>query len=258
MLKQLRIVTVVTSLMASSWLLAAENLTVNLVGIENFRPYSYMQDNQAQGLYNDIVRELFDRAGYTVNIKLVPFKRMLNLTKKGQVTAMIGIFYTESRNKYALYLKDTQLTIIYKHLFVLDSSPMQNFSLTNLKNKTIARKRGFAQTPGYDELVKQGALHITYTEDINTLIKLLINKRVDAFEFGAFVASYYLKQTELATKIRKLSPAVAPGRSTYVAFSRRALNKLPVNFIEQINTVMLEMQADGTMQRLQDKAANLR
>ena len=63
MYQQLKTVTVVATLLLSSWLVASEKITVHLAGIQNYQPYSYMQDNRAQGLYNDIVRELFDGAG---------------------------------------------------------------------------------------------------------------------------------------------------------------------------------------------------
>lgn len=257
MLKQLKIITVIITLLSPSWLTASENKTVYLAGIENYKPYSYMQDNQAKGLYNDIVRELFDRAGYQVKIQLVPFKRMLSLTERGQVTAMIGTFYTQSRNEYALFLKRVQLTGITSHLFVLSSSALQSFSLANLAGKTITKKRGFILTPGYQTLLQQGMLTIIETEDIHQLIKLLLNKRVDGFDFDAFATSYYLKQYQLENTIRKLSPAVAPIKNTYIALSRRALENFPANFSSELNQIMQDMQADGTLQRLRTAAINL-
>ena len=258
MYQQLKIVMVVATLLVSSWLVASEKITVHLAGIQNYQPYSYMQDNRAQGLYNDIVRELFDRAGYNVNIRLVPFKRMLNLTERGQVTAMIGTFYSQSRNEYALFLQKIQLTEISKNLFVLNDSPLQHFSLANLAGKTITKKRGFILTPGYAELVQQDELTIIETEGIHQFINLLVNKRVDGFDFDAFATNYYLKQYKLENTIRKLSPPVAPVRNTYIALSRIALKKFPANFSRGLNQIMQDMQADGTLQKMRTKAMNSR
>ena len=58
-------------MLLSSAAIAANKPVVTFAGIADYMPYSYEQDGVPVGFYNDIVKKLFSKAGYSVNIKLV-------------------------------------------------------------------------------------------------------------------------------------------------------------------------------------------
>ncbi|MCK5843308.1 MAG: hypothetical protein KAG97_01290, partial [Victivallales bacterium] len=104
-------------LLSSESLTAIDKPVITLAGIEDYRPYSYLVENRPEGLYNDILRELFTRAGYPLRIRLMPFKRILLSTKSGDVSGMVGTFFLPDRGKYATFLKEAPLAKIYQSLF---------------------------------------------------------------------------------------------------------------------------------------------
>lgn len=226
---------------------------ITIAGIENFRPYSYTENNRPEGLYNDIVRELFSRAGYSVKIKLMPFKRILSMTKQGDVTGMAGTFFTPDRGKFATFLKDIPLTIMHSSLFVTKGSPIQTPDLSELKGKMIGHKRGFIMSPELDSGAKNGVFQEHEVESVEQMVKMLIAGRLDAFCNNTANALYYIDRLDKEKTIQLLPQPVTDARKTYVAFSKKALKKLPGNFVATVQTAFISMVSDGTFKNINIK-----
>ena len=68
----------------------------------------YMSENMPDnGIIPEIIRVAFEKAGYKVIFKFYPWRRLLALTKNGDVDAAIGVSYTDERTTYFLYPTQT-------------------------------------------------------------------------------------------------------------------------------------------------------
>ncbi|UZP67059.1 transporter substrate-binding domain-containing protein [Desulfovibrio mangrovi] len=62
---------------------------VVIFGDDNYPPYSYLEDGKAKGIYVDLLTTAFSRMPeYNITIRLVPWKRGLNLLETGQGFAL--------------------------------------------------------------------------------------------------------------------------------------------------------------------------
>lgn len=68
----------------------------------------YMSENMAnKGIIPEITRVAFEKSGYKAIFKFYPWRRLLVLTKNGDVDAAIGVSYTDERTAYFLYPTQT-------------------------------------------------------------------------------------------------------------------------------------------------------
>jgi extracellular solute-binding protein (family 3) len=93
--------------------------SITIVGITDYRPYSYYENNEPKGLYNDILIELFRRSGYPLRLELVPFKRLLWMTENGNMSGMAGAFWTKEREQSATLIRNSKVLI--KEIGMFDS-----------------------------------------------------------------------------------------------------------------------------------------
>ena len=178
-MNSLKLVVLATALilLCSKNLRAIDKPVITLAGIEDYRPYSYLENKRPKGFYNDVLRELFSRAGYPLRIRLMPFKRILLSTKSGDVSGMVGTFFLPDRGEFATFLKKAPLAKIYISLFVLKDGSVKSSNLGGLKGKLIGHKRGFVMSPELDLAAKNGVFRKYDLESIQQMIKMLLDKR---------------------------------------------------------------------------------
>ncbi len=247
------VLTLVLALFSSLSARSNDEIVITIAGIDNYRPYSYAENNRPEGLYNDIVRELFSRAGYSVKIELLPFKRLLSMTEHGHVTGMAGTFFTPDRDKFATFLKDIPLTKINQSLFVTKGSSINSPVLNKLKGKIIGHKRGFIISPKLELGAKRGVFIKKEVESIDQLIKMLIFDRLDGFVHATNHTLYHIDKLDKGKKIQLLKPPVTDARETYVAFSKKALGKLPRDFVTAVRKAFNSMVNEGVLRDIHTK-----
>jgi len=232
---------------------ANEHPVITIAGIESYRPYSYTENNRTEGLYNDIIREIFRRTRHPIKIELMPFKRILHRTKKGDVTGMAGTYFEPDRGEFATFLKDYPLARISLSLFVLKGSSIKSPALSQLKGKLIGKKRGFIMSQELDSAVNKGVFEIKEVETVNQLIGMLLINRLDGFLHTTNNTLYYIDKLDKEKQIQLLSPPVHAPRETYIAFSTKALEKLPKTFVANVRKAFGTMKSDGTLKDLNIK-----
>jgi len=226
---------------------------IYIAGVQDYQPYSYMGKNGTEGLYSDIITELFLRVGNPVNIELQPFGRILQNTKDGTVTGMAGVYYTAERAEFAVYLLSIPLANIVPRMFVLKQGTVKSPDISALRGKLIGKKGGFLTSPVIDLAEKNGVLKLYDLKTTDQMVKMLLDKRLDAFIQAENHALYYIHKYDKNNLITMLKTPIASGRKTYLAFSKEALKKLPDDFIETVEDAFLTMKKDGTLEKINEK-----
>jgi len=238
------------------WLLASPQLKAEqallLSSINNYQPYSYEQDGQIKGLYNDIAREAFQRAQVPLRIELISFQSVLRKIRIGFSHAMIGAFHTPERETYAHYLATPQ-TSISTSLFVHIGSQIDSTHLTQLNGKIIGIKQGFIMEDSFEEAVAQGRITRYEVETERQLVLMLLNRRIDGFIHTTGHSLFYIDQHDKHNEIALLAPPIVNRRPSFLAFSRIALKTLPATLMPRIEEALKGMRLDGTLAALHTK-----
>lgn len=159
-----------------------EKTSVNLVTLE-WEPFigTKLKDD---GFITKIVEESFRAAGYRdIQIDFYPWKRCMEMGKKGEVDGVIGAWFNEERAEQ-FYFSESMVTNKKMFFKLKESAVVSEYnSLKDLSNYRIGIIRGYTYSEEFDTadyLVKDEA------NDIKMLFKKLVGDRVDIV-----VASYY-------------------------------------------------------------------
>ncbi|MEM7408003.1 MAG: transporter substrate-binding domain-containing protein [Pseudomonadota bacterium] len=155
-------------------------------------------DLKGSGFGIEIVRRAFEKAGYGLEVKFYPWKRVLLSVKNGKADAGYPAYHTEERARVYAYSDQTVRGPLV--LFVRKDRPFSFESLIDLKGRRIGVVAGYANTPEFDAATFINK--VTSSSDANN-IRSLINGRVDMA-----VADRYTGLHILRTQFKKDSEAV--------------------------------------------------
>lgn len=200
-------------------------------------PYSKLENDKPAGISVEILREAARRAGYSATFRELPWKRCLDLVKKGEIDAVID---AADRDEF---LQGPVSVSLYTNTFwVHDKSGLKKLDFEALRGKTIGLVNGYKYPKQLSDDIARAEMKIDYAVDDATNLRKLGFGRVDVI-----VADHVSTLLEVKTKgltLTPLSPAHSADR-LYASFNpaRQAAQKT-------INDALAAMLADGFVDRV--------
>jgi len=142
-----------------------------VVGIFNITPYGYLEKEELIGITPDIVTSLSKESGIKVNMRLIPYKRMLEQLKTGEIDFAI-FFQSDFSRKVShqlIPMYDLDTIAIGKKNTVIHE-------YKDLYKKSLVTPRGVRYST---RLESDKNIKITYVKNYKTSIQMLMLDRVD-------------------------------------------------------------------------------
>ncbi len=96
------ILLVLCVLFMNSMLFAKQQVTI--YGDDSYPPYSYKENNEAKGIYVDILKLAFSKMeNYEIIIKMIPWKRGLKYIKQGEAFALFPPYHDKDRLLWMIF-----------------------------------------------------------------------------------------------------------------------------------------------------------
>ncbi len=242
-MKLLKIVFVLWVVMASQGF-AAEN-TVKLATVE-WTPYvgKKLPEN---GFISEIVKTALERAGYSVEIKFMPWATLLKAVESGKMDAFFPAYYSKERTEK--FVVSDRFFSVHLYLCALKSRNIAYNTLEDLKPYKIGVVRGYLNTPTFDSadyLNKKMA-----NSDKLNVIKLL-KKRVDIVVVDKYAALEILKKNapDKIGDLDFLEPSLEE-KSLHLIFSRKNKNAQPI--VDNFDKEIKRLTEDGSVTRIMRK-----
>lgn len=217
------------------------------IGVLNYTPpYSYKEDDQLTGLYIDLLGEAMDRTHIKYEFVELPFARILELTKTGNINIGVDIFINEERKKNGVFLEDYPIAeYAYALCSKIDGDNTFDGNLDTLKGKTIGIVRGYT-LGSYDFLYTTEGFNFDYTDDTTKLLKNLYNDRIDYAIEVKSTALISIHELGYDNEL-KIDENFDISNLSYLYFADTDLNKA---LMDEIGFSFLEMKNDGTIKKI--------
>lgn len=229
----------------ATWAAAGENLRVAVD--DDFPPFSFSNNGVPMGIDVDIVRELGRRMGIDVTITLMPWKRLLDKTTKGELHAAMSLFRTEEREKFAIFIHPIHYSTFV--LFVKKGNEFPFEALSDLYGKKIMKEAGFSVDQEFDTAVNQGKIHIQEIFQSAGVFHFIVNGHYDAFVNNLEVTLYKMAHTEslkrYADQITYLPRPVRERGEAFLVLSRNSELKNKDGLARSMRHHLIEMEAQG-------------
>lgn len=157
------------------------------------------------GFYTEITRQAFQRVGYGLEVKFVPWKRALESARQGNYDGLLGAYYNDERAQDFDY---SELVYVDEQVFFgrNGEQPATYQSLRDLVPYEIGVTRGLAYV---NELKKEEpSLKIREVTDTEQNLTKLMKKRIDLFPAGKVYILHMLqtKYPDWRDQIQIVSP----------------------------------------------------
>ena len=78
--------------------------TIELLGDNDYAPYSYIKDGEPKGVYVRIIQAAFDKMPeYNVKFRMIAWKRSIALVKKGKAIGFFPPYYSKERTAWTKF-----------------------------------------------------------------------------------------------------------------------------------------------------------
>ena len=218
---------------------------------EDYPPLIYCgADGEPAGIFYEIMTEAFRRLGIPLKVELYPWARAQKILTEGAGDGMVTVLTNERK----LYLIGSDpILLASEQIFANENNPrideiMAIRSLQELRPFRIVETIG----SGWTEENLQGA-EIIWVPDMDNAFLMLITNRADIYIANGFTGAYFIrKRVSIGDSFSEGYKHIItnPYPLNTVAFRLLIKDDSPyVGIIDDFNSIMHQMQLDGTIQR---------
>jgi polar amino acid transport system substrate-binding protein len=192
------------------------------------------------GVLIELTVAAFKKVGYEVEVRYMPWARVMLEAFAGRVDGAIGSYYTDERAE-KLWYSDVVIESP-EHLFARKKDAIKFAGLESLKPYSIGTIIGVAFPKEFAEATY---LHKEPVSDFKQNIRRLQTHRIDLFEAKKSVCLDYIKNEmpESVNGIVALEPPLWRSKY-YTVISRKAAD--PEQKLNDFNRGLAKIRADGT------------
>ena len=221
---------------------AAAGKRVMLAATE-YSPY-YGQQLPNQGVITEIIREAFKQNGYEAQIKFLPWKRALEMNRRGEVDALYTAWYREERNQWFAFSDPLPIANEIGFFKRIDRT-ISYRTIEDLRPFKIGIVRGYSNPPEFD---RAGLVTEAVTEDRLNIKKLAVG-RIDFVLIDKIIGLHIIniEVPESARILEWLHPPLKI-EEQYLIFSKKAQDyeKKRMDF----NRGLRQIIAEGTVKAI--------
>lgn len=204
--------------------LADEPPTLTIL-TELWPPYVMRSDNgELVGADLELARAVLLQLGYRTEVRVLPWKRVLQQARLKQGDAVLDVFYIEARQQW-LHYPEEPLSHSGEVLFYPADRPVKFEQLSDLKGLRIGVQADYAYSP--DFLADKGVIRVAMTGDGNMIkqLHLMMAGRLDGVVMNQMVGRYLLKGQGLQDQVGHSEKRVSESNRNFLAFTHRPGNE---------------------------------
>ena len=151
---------------------------LTFITVDKFPPYAWMQDDKVTGLDVEIIQHLAQRTGITINIDLLPGKRVLKMLQDGSADGGFAAFKTVKRKEYIDYLEPPLHYSVYR-LYVRKGDEFAFKNIQDLYGKAVGKNRGFHISEEFSQAEAEKRIHVYDLKSMEQGSEMLIADRIE-------------------------------------------------------------------------------
>lgn len=155
--------------------------TLKVYGDDKYAPVVFLQEGKPAGFLVDILRRAEALTGDRYEIELVPWKRALELAKRGD-GGLMGVSWTAERAEWFDYSAPLFNDDI--HVVTLKSKAFKLTQLTDLKGKTLGGVTGASYGDEVDRAIADGLFRVERDIGVTSRLRKLLRDHVDGALVG--------------------------------------------------------------------------
>ncbi|MCG8619620.1 MAG: transporter substrate-binding domain-containing protein [Desulfobacterales bacterium] len=213
-----------------------------------YAPYA-SEKGHGGGFVNHLIKAAFLEEGVQVTFKYMPWKRTLELTRKGEFAAVSYYFCTPERARDFL-CSDSLYEDSYQFI-ALKESPMDDWqTLSDFKGKKIGATLSYGYVEAFYTEGKNGTYRLDVVKDDLTNLKKLLSGRIDYFPINVVVGNSLLRNEFPAGTIDKIKVLPRPLASSAATLMFPKSRQASETLLNTFNTGLNKLKSKGTYDQM--------
>lgn len=233
---------------------------VELLGDRNYAPYVFEKGGKLHGIYVDILNKAFENMpNYEVHLKPVPWKRGVDMVKKGKALGIFAPYYHPTKRPYVNPYSEP----LYKEkVVVVARKSVMNTARKNWPADFYNLKAGvnIGFNVGGEDFVKAVADGNMTKEEVATTDQCLLmlgKGRLDLYINDEIAIMSALKDLKAKGKIagsdEEIVTAVTVSEeNAYIGYSKPYKATWKNDFIKKLDIELKKLHKNGTVQKIVD------
>ncbi|WP_319243463.1 transporter substrate-binding domain-containing protein [uncultured Propionivibrio sp.] len=215
---------------------------------ENLPPFSFVRDGKVVGVDVDMLRRAAAKAGASVRIEALPWKRVLHLLENGGTPWAMPLFRTPEREVVSSFIAPLHFSTM--GVFVRRGGEFPFTSLDDLNGKRLGYNRGYALPPDLSEAVRQGRLQLEEVASTAQNVEKLLAGRIDCFVANVENVDFTLVGMASRQDVVLLPKRLWERRPAYLVIARAAEGKETAGTVASLRQALESLHRDGSYARI--------
>lgn len=218
-----------------------------VIGADPWCPHNCEAGSEREGYMVDLARDILGEAGYTVEYVNLSWARALQMTREGQLDAVVGAFITDAPDFVFPDIPQGHSSIA---LFTHPDNPWHYSGIESLNGQKLLVINGYSYTETLDRYIKQHQADqekvwvISGPSPLNRAIGLLEQDRTDIFVEDEYVMAWWAMNAGKSVNPPRESGLIGV-TDAFVAFSPA----------REDAKALAQLLSEGTRQRIYDGRA---
>lgn len=209
-------------------------------------PYVIHSGGEISGADVEIVTSVFETLGFTLAIKIKPWKRCISDIKLQKADMIIGAGKTTERLFFLIYPEEHVSTCTWA-LFFRKDNPFTYQGLESLSGKTIGTLLGYYYG---DEFITSTDFRRDHVTSITQNLKKLLSRRIDLMIENKQAGLYTAKKIGVMDQIGFTKNELATGALIYTAFSKKDTH---IDLAAEFSKTLKEFKKTESYRKLLEK-----
>lgn len=221
------------------------------VAFDEHPPWKILDEKgRPTGVDIELLRLVAERLELKLEFVRYPFKRSLRMIELGEVDIMTGVLHRPEREAMFHYMEPPYKSNSDKAFFALKGHNLHVRRHNDLHTLHIGTQLGHKYYPEFDQ-DNQIEKHPVRKVDLN--IKMLLDKRIDAFIITEATGEYHIAKLDLTDRIVKLDYAYRNPQPVYMVLSKISPY---ADRLHEFSQTLKEIVGNGTVDRLKKEFYN--
>lgn len=218
-------------------------------------PYNCAPGAKEEGFMVDIARRIFERKGMRVEYSTMPWSRAIELTRKGQYTAIVGAGYSDAPD--FIFPQNIQAITSYG-VYTRPGESWVYRGVSSLEKRTLGGIQDYAYVGEIDSYIRQHARDhervqlISGEDGLQQNLRKLQAKRVDTFIENEFVIGDYFRRTGISSDTIRFAGYATASKpeDLYLFIAFGPDNPKAKEYAEMLSQGMQDLRASGELKRI--------
>jgi len=216
------------------------------------KPWKWKENGKFVGPFIDVMQQVADRSGLHIELRPLPWKRVLLEMKSGKIDGFFGGYKTAERESFGLFV-EPPISWSTLSIFVREGEAFPFTRIEDLYGRKIGIVRGYNTSEEFDKAADERKILVEQTSNYVSLIKMLAAGRIEGLVGATSTIQAHFVDMNWTDRFAILSNPIAGPKPVYICLSKQSKSIDPEELAAKMNQALKAMETENVFAEIAKK-----